>query len=519
MLACALAVAGCQGDGGDNPNVQGGSGSSADTDAQIVDSLVLTAQASEASGDWQGASQYWGSLMQRDPTNERYALGLGKALRHTGRYADAVQVLRAAMVHHPDSAPLLAALGKALLASGQREEAIITLNQAEALSPGVWQVQSALGVAYGMTAKPDLAEQHYRQALALAPDNPVVLNNYALHLAITGRLDQGLTLMEQAASSAGATSQMRENLALLLAVKGDIGRAEEIVRGDLTRDAADRQMAFLRTLSSDDVVNLGQIVEQSALVIDSTELPPPGGNVADLTNLGAPDSAFLKEQPDVVVLEQEVLPLPPSEAESIPAMPDEVVVVESLAAAAQEEETPAPVSVVAEPEPEPEPVAEESAVAAPEVMPADTPAQQSAALAASLADALAGQDAVAPMVEPPAPPPEEPLAEAVSAVEPAAEMAVEQTPESVVQGSAWRVQLASLATREAAERGRSQALSRHAGLLEGSDVEIVSALLDNGATTWRVLAGRYGDKAGAASLCEAVRADGGDCFVMKDSGG
>lgn len=552
VLACALAAAGCQGGGGGNPNAQDEETSVAGTDAQIVDSLVLTAQASEASGDWEGASQYWGSLMQRDPTNERYALGLGKALRHTGRYGDAVQVLREGLVHHPDSAPLLGSLGKALLASGQREEAIITLTQAAALAPNDWQIQSALAVAYGMTAKPDLAEQHYRQAMALAPDNPVVLNNYALHLAINGRLAQGLDLMEKAAASAGATSQVRENLALLLAVSGDMGRAEEIVRGDLTRDAADRQMAFLRTLSSDDIVDLGGIVDQSALVIDSSELPPPGGSIADLTNLGAQDSTFLEDQPDVVVIDEEPLMLPPVEAESASEEP----VIEAPAAMVEDETEQAPAAVISAPEPEPlaEPEVEAEAVeavalAAPEPEPAaeeasepgsppvETPAQQSAALSASLADALAGQDAAAAAqvpaaIEPPAPPPEESLAVAAPAAEPVAEETIVAEPvvaapvaeepvaaaAPAVTGPAWRVQLASLATREAAERGRNQAIARHPGLLDGDSVEIVSAVLDNGNTTWRVLAGRYGDKAGAVALCEAVRAEGGDCFVMKDGG-
>ena len=50
-------------------------------------------------------------------------------------------------------------------------------------------------------------------------------------------------------------------------------------------------------------------------------------------------------------------------------------------------------------------------------------------------------------------------------------------------------------------------------------VAIVEARLNNGTTTWRVLAGGYAEKSGAVDLCERIKADGGDCFVMKDAGG
>ena len=497
VLSGLLGLAGCQGGTGGRDNAASG------TDAQIVDSLILAAQASAASGDWLAAVQYWGSLLQRDPTSETYARGLGEALRRTGNYGDAVQVLRQGVTQNPESEPLLAELGKALLAAGQRDEAIATLNNAAVMNPSDWSVQSALGVANGMAGRPEVADQHYRQAMAITPNNPLVLNNYALHLAINGQLDEGLAIMETAAASPGATTQIRQNLALLLAIKGDMGRAEQIVRGELSREDADRQMAFLHTLSSDDLINLSSIVDESELIIDSTQLvPPPGGNVVDLTNVGAQDPGFLEDQPGVTVIEQEVLVAP---------VPEEALAPSGLAAA---EGIPAA--------PAGEPVEEVSGT---------TLVEQSAALTASLADALDAAPAQdmpvaaaepAAAVEPPAPPPEPATVMAMEpVVAPAAEPQAEVPADAAVvpAGPAWRVQLASLATPEAAETGRSRALADHAALLAGQPVDIVAAVLDNGATTWRVLAGRYAEKPGAVALCEAVRAEGGDCFVMKDDAG
>ena len=545
-LSCLLAVAGCQ--GGGSPDSQGGDGAVDGTDTQIADSLVLAAQASEASGDWEAAAQYWGSLLQRDPNNERYARSLGESLRHTGNYAEAVQVLRQGAALNPQSEPILAELGKAQLAAGQRDEAIATLTQAQAMDGTDWTVASALAVAYGMAGMPDLADQHYRQALALAPQNPVVLNNYALHLAINGRLDDGLKLMEDAVRLPGASSQIRQNLALLLAVKGDMGRAEEIVRAELPRNDADRQMAFLRTLSSDDLINLGGMVDQSEMVIDSTALLPPAGtgNVADLTNTGAGGASFLEDQPGVEVIEEELLVAPElAPAEPADTMGEQTLAQQSAALSASladalesngnAGET---VEAVAVEEAEPLP----QAVTLPADEPSTPPIEETVVEEAIVEDVVA-EAAPEPVAAPALPLEEEPVPEpvavvvaapapepvAIAATEPVADPAPEPVVEAVTEpaaepapvpaGPAWRVQLASLASEDAAEVGRSRALAAHAGLLGTLPVDIVSALLDNGNTTWRVLAGRYADKGDAVALCEALRTEGGDCFVMKDNAG
>ena len=108
--------------------------------------------------------------------------------------------------------------------------------------------------------------------------------------------------------------------------------------------------------------------------------------------------------------------------------------------------------------------------------------EQSAALTASLADALDAAPAQdmpvaaaepAAAVEPPAPPPEPATVMAMEpVVAPAAEPQAEVPADAAVvpAGPAWRVQLASLATPEAAETGRSRALADHAALLAGQPI-------------------------------------------------
>jgi len=80
----------------------------------------------------------------------------------------------------------------------------------------------------------------------------------------------------------------------------------------------------------------------------------------------------------------------------------------------------------------------------------------------------------------------------------------------------YRVQLASLASEQAAMQGRDQLLRELAGALGSTDVTIVPGTLADGGTTWRILAGTYERQADADALCSAVKSAGSDCYVRRD---
>ena len=282
---------------------------SGDTSQRIIDSLVLAAQASERSGDWVGAAQYWGNLLGKDPSNQIYSLGLGTALRQLGQFSESVQVLRGAIPYHPDDSELLAALGKSLLAAGYQPDAIVELRKAAAIAPSDWRVQSALGIAHSMGEQLSLADQHYRQALILSPGNPTVLSNYGLHKAINGDMPTALLLLKKANESLDATLQVRQNYALLLVLNGDMEAAEMIVRSDLIPEAADRQLAFFESMRGEDFDNLANVIGQGTATIELEELLATDG-ASNLPSIEAEDvDSFLLEiiKTDVGVEETDVM--------------------------------------------------------------------------------------------------------------------------------------------------------------------------------------------------------------------
>jgi len=501
----------------------------ADVSEQITDSMVMAAEASGRSGDWGSAATYWNNLLNKDPTDARYAIGLGTALRHLARYDDSVKVLRDSLVHNPNDPELVAAYGKALLSAGAQLEAVGELQRAAAMTPGDWRIQSALGVAYGMSENGALAEQHYRQALALSPGNPQVLNNYALHKALGGDLATGLQLMEQAASSVDATSQVRQNLALLLAVAGDMPRAEQIVRAELTPEAADRQLAFLETLVAEDLDNLESYVGQGVTVIESEALiAPETGNVVDLTNVEEPET-FLTDAGDVVTIEPALEPA--IEVEPVPATePVEDEVPEVVAMETEEVIVVAPVEP-AEPEVDAALVIEEEADAdgdASGLIDEELSGETLLIVEASDAEDDNLQPDPDIVADPPSPPLEEEVAvvRAMEVVddEPLPEPAPEPEPAPVPEvvdlpasdGPRYLVQLAALGSQAAAESGVSS-LGSQLGEVEG----IESLMIEQGTTadgtpTWRIFAGAFAARSDADALCAAIKDSGGDCYVRRE---
>ena len=516
-----------------------------DVSEQITDSLILAAEASERSGDWSGAVNYWSSLLNKDPANPRYTLGLGTALRRIGQYDESVRVLRDGLGHNPNDPSLVAAYGKSLLASGDQKNAMVELQRAASMVPGDWRIQSALGVAYGMAEQSVLAEQHYRQALALSPGNPTVLNNYALHRALDGDLATALELMEQAASSIDATTQVRQNLALLMAIDGDMLRAEQIVRSELTQEAADRQLAFLATLGPSDLDDLESYAGGGVATIESGRLPAPveASSVVDLTNLETPaEETFLAEDRDTVEIEvvelEEIAPEPevavePKVMEELdlnPVAVDEASV-EGVVDAIKPDTAE---SDLIEAESAGEPGVSEDTASVSTTLAEQGGDGELLIVTAPALEPAADVENVAPVLEPepPSPPDEDDVAAieatTVRAMEPevepgesefvATEPAQASTTDvvSVPLDEGYHVQLAALGSEAAAQAG-AQSLANDLRDVSGvDDLTIHPGTTSDGSPTWRIFAGSFESRTDADGLCAAIKESGGDCYVRRE---
>lgn len=121
-----------------------------------------------------------------------------------------------------------------------------------------------------------------------------------------------------------------------------------------------------------------------------------------------------------------------------------------------------------------------------------------------------GADAAAAAPAAPAPRPERPQT-AAATPEPA------PTPAPAAAsggGDGWRVQLASLRSRAAAERGWANLRNRAPDLLNGQPLTIEQARV-SGSTYFRVQAGDFGSRSDANGLCQQLKARGLDCIVTR----
>ncbi|MDR3208605.1 MAG: SPOR domain-containing protein [Rickettsiales bacterium] len=79
----------------------------------------------------------------------------------------------------------------------------------------------------------------------------------------------------------------------------------------------------------------------------------------------------------------------------------------------------------------------------------------------------------------------------------------------------FAVQVGSYATRTAAESGQRKLQAAHRSLFEGHNFVILSAVLPNGQTTYRLRVVGFGDSHSASGFCRNAQSDGVSCYVTK----
>lgn len=157
-----------------------------------------------------------------NPKDARAAIAYARALRASGKAAEAAGVLETAAGGAGGSTPLVVEQGLLALELGHTARAQHLLLQA---SPGTttdWRVLSGLGVAYSGLGKQADAQRHFLRALELSPNNPAVLNNLALSYILERKVEQAEELLRRAAAGE-ARPRVAQNLALATALRSERG--------------------------------------------------------------------------------------------------------------------------------------------------------------------------------------------------------------------------------------------------------------------------------------------------------
>lgn len=242
----AVMLAGCA-----MPGQQGRPAAGESREQALLETLERMGRNNEARHAYAKAIEQYARLVDSDPRNEAYILGLARNLRYGGRPMDAVTVLRrtASAAGLSGRFAVRLELARALLAAGLTSDAQTAVDDLRRSAPNDGRVLGLIGLLADRAGRHDAAQAAYRAVLAQDPNDLRAANNLALSLALSGDLRQAIAMQERTVANTGATLQMRQNLALFYALDGQMDRAEAITRATLPEDAADSFIADLARLT------------------------------------------------------------------------------------------------------------------------------------------------------------------------------------------------------------------------------------------------------------------------------
>jgi Flp pilus assembly protein TadD len=229
IFCCCLVVevlAGCV--------LTGGAEKQTSYKATLRDAAIVAHQ----SLDYEAAATHYRSLYERDPDDTAALLGAARNLRYSGSSSEAIDVMVAGISDHGQIPAFVLELSKSQITSRHFDEARKNLEVALKLLPDDWDVLSTTGIFNDYLGEFDAAQSAYNAALEFSPNNVAVINNLALSLAQSGKLEAGIAILAKLVNDEKSTPHTRQNLAMLYALAGDIKSAEELIRQDLSENAA-----------------------------------------------------------------------------------------------------------------------------------------------------------------------------------------------------------------------------------------------------------------------------------------
>lgn len=216
-------------------------------------SIPTTASAGSASmnaGQLNAAAQSLGKAYEKNPKDRTVGLNYANVLRMTGRNDQALAVMQQVAIQYPADREVLAAYGKSQAAAGQLDQALVTVGRAQTPDRPDWKLKSAEGAILDQLGRSPEARQRYREALDIQPNEPSVLSNLGMSYLLSKDLKTAETYLRKASEQPGADSGVRQNLALAIGLQGRFSEAEAIARQELSPQQAEANVAYLRSILS-----------------------------------------------------------------------------------------------------------------------------------------------------------------------------------------------------------------------------------------------------------------------------
>jgi Flp pilus assembly protein TadD len=235
VLACMLAVSGCA-------DRKLTTGSISPTLSKPVDQMTVV--------ELNQAADSYGKAYAANPSDLDTAMNYAAVLRMIGRNDQALAVMRKLAIENPKNNTVLAAYGKALASIGELTPALDAIQRAQRPEYPDWKLMSAEGAILDQMGRQPEARALYQKALDLQPGEPTILSNMGMSYVLSGDLKKAESYLRTAANSPEADSRVRQNLALVVGLEGRFSEAEKIARQELSPDQAEANVAYLRTMLS-----------------------------------------------------------------------------------------------------------------------------------------------------------------------------------------------------------------------------------------------------------------------------
>ncbi len=254
------------------------------------------------------ARDYWAEALAKNPRDEKAAIAFARALKAEGSKDKAASALQQAAIYNPDSKAIASEQGRLALDMGQTDFAEKLLKRANNPAQPDWRVLNALGSLEAQRGNKAEAKDYFEQASKLAPNEPSVLNNLALTYALDGDPAKAEFMLRRAAAAGGDTAKVRQNLALVLGVQGKYDEAAQLSAGDLDKDQADANKAYMQKMVAATPVVLGKPAKVAKLTPKPVAVPASAWSTDVAPAAPAPMVAKLKAKAAPVLADAGDLP-------------------------------------------------------------------------------------------------------------------------------------------------------------------------------------------------------------------
>lgn len=196
-----------------------------DKDPNNADALHLLGLVEHQKGNTLSGTDLIKKAITLQPANLKFQLNLGRILKSTGQFAEALECFDKALKINPDFSDAHLNRGIACQNLGQYDNAVSAYKKAIEIDPQNIEAYNNLGGLYALGGKPETAMEYLNKALTLKGNHADVLNNIGNIKKAQGILDEAETCYRRAIHLKPGNTEFHCNLGSLLVDKNEFQAA------------------------------------------------------------------------------------------------------------------------------------------------------------------------------------------------------------------------------------------------------------------------------------------------------